>query len=681
MASSAQNYQSQWQESVVNIAYGTLFLAASIMLGYYLVITNTLNGNLSYYWASFICAFLAYASFTVLHDAGHGNIIKEGSALKPVESMLGWLFSLPSLILPFRFFQKIHDRHHAFTNDPDRDPDHYKYNNSLWMLMLNCLYIPIQYYVLVFTKLKNNQTFQKTYLSSACYFAITTTAISLLCFYGYAFEILIFAVIPNIAGTIIITLLFDYIPHHPHKSRDRYHDTRIYPGKLLNLLLLGQNYHLLHHMYPRIPWYKYQALYQRVLPDLIANNAPIEDVIWGNRPRFLKSSSVRSLLKNGDKINMVLNVVEVRALTTDAVAITFELPEGEHLNYKAGQYIMISKWLANEQQTRCYSLCSSPLNYSNASLKNELKIGVRKTTNGLVSTFLNHDLKAGDKLIVQGPFGDFIYPTLRSTMLDHLVLIAGGSGITPILAIIETALSETNVVECGQPAVTLIYACRSRESIMFYDELVQLARAHPKQLTVRYIIEQSITEQSCIEQGSIPQDLVAKDAIESIDLHGILDADNLNVCIPELAEHKSNHKLQNTDFYICGPAGLKNGVVSELKRNGVEQHQIHVEEFVSSTTEPIGDLHTVNIVLADGNKHALKVAANQTVLEVAKTQGVQLPHACGSGTCGTCKFKIEQGKTEQIPNTIPGITEEEKLTGLTLACQCRPLEDIVMSEP
>lgn len=651
-----KNYQSMWQDYVVDIAYGTLFLAAAILLGYYLVITNTLNGLLSYFWATVICTFLAYASFTVLHEAGHGSIIKEGSPLKPVESMLGWLFSLPSLILPFRFFQKIHDRHHAFTNDPDRDPDHYHYNSSLLMFLLNCLYIPIQYYVLVFTKLKNNQIFRSTYVSSVCYFAITFSAITLICYYGYVFELLIFAILPNIAGTIIITLLFDYIPHHPHKSRDRYHDTRIYPGKLLNLLLLGQNYHLIHHMYPRIPWYKYQQLYPRILPDLNANNAPIEDLIWGDRPRFLKSPNVCSLLNNGNKINMVLNVAKVESLTTDAVAITFKLPKGERLNYQAGQYIMISKWLANAQQTRCYSLCTSQ---QNAGSKGELNIAVRKTPNGLVSTFLNQDLQAGDELIVQGPFGDFVYPTPRAKTLDHLILIAGGSGITPILSIIETALVEKVNQVNNALAVTLIYACRSRDSIMFYDKLLQLKRDYSNQLTMRYVIEQDA---------------------QRLDLSGILDVNNLNTCIPDLANHNNSNRLKNTDFYICGPAGLKNGVVNELERNGIEQQQIHVEEFVSSVTAPIGDLHTVNIALADGQKHTLKVAANQTILAVAKENGVQLPHACGSGTCGTCKFKVAQGKTEHIPDTIPGITEEEKLAGLTLVCQCRPLGNIVMSE-
>ncbi len=641
-------FHSVWQESVPEIAWHTLLLALGIGVGYFLTIDSAVNGSLPYPVATLICAYLTFASFSVLHDAGHGSIFKVNSPLKPLESLIGWVASLPFIIVPYRFFQKIHDRHHAFTNDPDRDPDHYTFGESWGGLVLNSLYIPVQYQVLALTKLRNVKIFRNTYPSSAAYFLLTFSTLIILSVQGYGLEVLCFAIIPLVIAVFFLAMVFDYIPHHPHKSRDRYHDTRAYPSKILNWVILGQNYHLIHHMYPRVPWFKYQEVFYKVLPDLEANNAPIENIGGGVRPGFMKSPNVSNLLDEGNSINMVLDVSDIKQVASDAVSIEFELPHGETLKYQAGQYITVSKWLEGEQQTRCYSICTSPRN-------GKLKVGVRKTQNGLVSGFLNNDLGVGDKLIVQGPFGDFAYSSEDSGDIDRLVLIAGGSGITPILSIVETALADDS-----EFPIDLIYACRSRESIMFFDALDKLKKQNPTRLNLRYVVEQ--------------------DSINPLDVHGRLDEVTLKKLVPELEKNNKTSLLKNAKFFMCGPEGLKNSMLEVLNKNNVGEAQVNVEEFVSTLTKPIGEQYKVDVLLAGGQTHTLEVASNQTVLEVAKAQRVQLPHACGSGTCGSCKFKVNQGETASIPNSIPGITEEEKNSGLTLACQCKPLQNISISE-
>ncbi|WP_197466170.1 MULTISPECIES: fatty acid desaturase [unclassified Oleiphilus] len=641
-------FESKWQESVPDVAWGTLLLALGIVLGYYWTISSALAGDLPYAAATLICAYLAYASFTVVHDAGHGSIVKSNARLKPIESMLGWAFAVPLLLVPYRFFQKIHDRHHSFTNDPDRDPDHYTFAHSWFTVALNSLYIPIQYHVLAFTKLRGVRAIRSTYKSTACYFTAVVSGLLILTALGYGFEIVAFVIIPNIIAVLALALFFDYIPHHPHKSRSRYHDTRIYPGTLLNVLLLGQNYHLIHHMYPRLPWYKYKEVYTRILPDLEVLGAPIEDLRGGTRPGFMTSPNTRSLLDDGKSINMVLEVAKVRALTFDSACIEFKLPQGERLQYQAGQYITVSKWLNGEQQTRCYSLCAKPGSDS-------LKIGVRRTAQGLVSGFLNDDLKVGDELVVQGPFGDFVYPAAEPNEHDGLVLIAGGSGITPILSIAETALAEHPNV-----SVTLIYACRSRDSIMFFDQLEHLKEQHPERLTIRYVIHQELHD--------------------PLDIQGRLNKATLAELLPSRGADSSSAQTKRTAFYICGPAGLKDLALDVLAERNIAREQIHIEQFVSSLTEAKGPLHKVDVALADGQTHSLSVASNQTVLEVAKAARIQLPHACSSGTCGSCKLKIEEGEAVSIPNSVPGITSDEKSAGYTLACQCKPLNHLVLSE-
>jgi len=643
----SKHYASVWQEFTPNIAWGTIVLFGAYLLGYYFTISSAMDGSLPYLAASFLCSCLAFAGFTVMHDAGHGSIIQMNSPFKPMEKIMGWLTSLPFLVVPYVFFQKIHDRHHAFTNDPDRDPDHYYFTDTWYGVVLNCLLLPIQYYILGVTKLRHIKAIRGTLLTTLIYQCTIFATLGGFTYLGYGTEVLYFALIPLPLTVFALAMTFDYIPHHPHKSLDRFHDTRIYPSKLLNLLMLGQNYHLLHHMYPRLPWYQYQSVYKEILPYLEENGAPIEDIVGGTRPGFMTSPNASNLLNSGKAVNLVLTVGSVDRLTDDAVAVTFKLPMGETLHYQAGQYITVSKWLNGEQQTRCYSLCTSP---HTSGEKGELTVGVRHTPGGLVSGFINEALQAGDELIVKGPFGDFVYPPVRAkgqvANIDNLVLIAAGSGITPMLSILEAALHDSSA-----SVIHLIYASGSIESMMFLPQIEALLTNYANRLKVTYVVE--------------------KNNLLSTDMQGRLDSKRLISLLPSSA---------NTEFYVCGPEGLKNMVVETLASKDISVNRVHVEQFVATVTEPVGELHRVDIKLAQGHQHVLKVASNQTVLEVANAEGIKIPHACGNGTCGTCKFKVDEGVVGDIPDSIPGITSEETDAGFTLACQCKPMGSVIISE-
>ncbi|MEE4246220.1 MAG: fatty acid desaturase [Kangiellaceae bacterium] len=267
-ASHNSSFESVWQNYVPSVAWGTLLLGVAVVVGYYLTISSALSGSMPYPIATLLCSYLAYASFTVMHDAGHGSLIEGGSRLKPLESVIGWLSSIPLLIAPYRLFQKIHDRHHAFTNDPDRDPDHYLLTGSWLGIILNSLYIPLQYHIQALTKLRHIKTIRDTYSSSAWYFVFIIAGLTMLVQAGFGREVIYFALIPNVIAVFVLAMFFDYLPHHPHKSRDRFHDTRIYPGRVLNAVLLGQNYHLIHHMYPKLPWYQYKKVFEQIRPEL-----------------------------------------------------------------------------------------------------------------------------------------------------------------------------------------------------------------------------------------------------------------------------------------------------------------------------------------------------------------------------------------------------------------------------
>lgn len=641
VGSDSKDYGNVWQGFMPDIAWGTLFLFAGVVVGYLLVLNSAINGWLPYPVATLICTYLAFVSFTVLHDAGHGAIFRMGSKLKPLETVIGWAASLPFIIVPYRFFQKIHDRHHAFTNDPDRDPDQYNFGESWYQIIAAGLWLPFQYYKLALTHYRSVKSVQDTWTSTIVYLLLVSAGMLALVQAGYGSELMYFGVIPAVLVVFLLAMFFDYIPHHPHKSRSRYHDTRIYPSRVLNVLLLGQNYHLIHHMYPRLPWYTYRSVYAEILPELEANNAAIEVFGHSPRPGFMKSTVMNQLMDDGRAINMLLTVKDIEKLSLDSVAVTFQLPSGESLKFQPGQYITVSKWLNGQQQTRCYSLCDAPGT-------DELRIGVRKTPDGLMSSYINQDLKVGDELVVQGPFGDFVYPPENKASSDmpesgtrkieELVLIAGGSGITPILSIMKTGLASSDSL------IHLVYASRSRDSLMFMDQVEKLRSLHTERLKVSYVLDQ--------------------DTHEPLGIHGRLSKDVLSDLIPFGGDR---------EYYICGPEGLKEMVVTTLSQNDVEYSRVHVEEFVKTVTEPLGELFDVSIISEDGEKHLIQAAANQSILEVASAQGIAIPHACGNGTCGSCKCKVSSGKVSQIDVSIPGITDQEQADGYTLACQGKPM--------
>lgn len=639
-----KDYTKVWQSHIPQIAWGTLLLFIGIAVGYIVVLSSTANDYLPYPIATLMCTYFAFVSFTVLHEAGHGAIFQVDSKLKPFETVIGWIACLPFMIVPYKFFQKIHDRHHAFTNDPDRDPDKFNLGERWYHVVAASIWLPLQYYTLAFTRYRSIQTIRDTWPSTVVYLVLMAALLVMLVWSGYAIELLCFAVIPAVLAMFFLAIFFDYIPHHPHKSLSRYHNTRIYPSSVLNILLLGQNYHLIHHLYPRLPWYTYRNVYMEILPELKKNNAAIENIGHGFRPSFMKSTVMNQLLDYGHAINMLVMVKDIEKLTNDSVAVTLQLPQGESLKFKAGQYITVSKWLNGHHQTRCYSLCDAPGS-------NTLRIAVKKTTEGLMSGFINQDLKVGDEVVVKGPFGTFVYPpkstgysyNSSTSKIEELVLIAGGSGITPILSIMKTSLATSD------PLIHLIYASHNHDELMFLKEIDELMSLYTERLKVSYV--------------------VSRHSKERLGTHRRLSEKTLT----ELIQFGGNRH-----YYICGPIGLKEMTVATLSKNDVEESCVHVEEFTKTVNEPHGEQFNVMILMENNKKHIIKVATNQSILEVANARGIAIPHACGDGTCGSCKCKLRSGKVRQIDASTPGITDLEQAAGYTLACRGFPEGDVTI---
>lgn len=215
-------------------------------------------------WCCFLINVLAlHLSGTVIHDASHNSAHKNriinaalghGSAL-----MLGFAFPV---------FTRVHIQHHAHVNDPDNDPDHFvSTGGPLWLIAARFFYHEIFFFK---RRLWKKYELLEWFLSRL--FVITIVTISI--HYDFLGYVLNFWFSPALVVGLALGLFFDYLPHRPFQERNRWKNARVYPSPILNLLILGQNYHLIHHLWPSIPWYNYKPTYEVMKPLLDAKGSP-----------------------------------------------------------------------------------------------------------------------------------------------------------------------------------------------------------------------------------------------------------------------------------------------------------------------------------------------------------------------------------------------------------------------
>jgi ring-1,2-phenylacetyl-CoA epoxidase subunit PaaE len=342
-----------------------------------------------------------------------------------------------------------------------------------------------------------------------------------------------------------------------------------------------------------------------------------------------------------------LAIKEVRQETDDCVSLAFDVPEQlkDTFKFQQGQSLTVRTHLNGEEVRRTYSLCSSPLD-------NEWRVAVKKVEGGVFSSFANTKLKKGDVLEVMPPVGKFFTP-LNPAQQKHYVAIAAGSGITPVLSIINTTLrTEPN------SSFTLIYGNRTRASIIFKEELDALKNKFMKRFTLHHILSR--------EQPDAPI------------YYGRIDQQKCELLFNKLIN------INNVDeYFICGPEELIFCVRDFLQQKGIDKSHIHFELFTipgekSSVAKPLaveekdyGPQSNISVKL-DGVMFDFELGMKgQSILDAALAQGADLPYACKGGVCCTCRAKLVEGQVDMEVNY--GLEEDEIEQGFILTCQSRPL--------
>jgi beta-carotene hydroxylase len=238
-----------------------MFLVVVIML----VLSNF--GYWLWEWPHWLCfsvnTLALHCSGTVIHDACHQSAHRN----RIVNAILGHCSAL-ILVFAFPVFTRVHLQHHGNVNHPKDDPDHYvSTGGPLWLIAVRFLYHEVFFFQ---RRLWRNYELLEWFISRLIVITIVYISVQ----YHFLGYILNFWFIPAFVIGITLGFFFDYLPHRPFVERSRWKNARVYPGKVLNILILGQNYHLIHHLWPSIPWYNYQPAYYLMKPLLDEKGSP-----------------------------------------------------------------------------------------------------------------------------------------------------------------------------------------------------------------------------------------------------------------------------------------------------------------------------------------------------------------------------------------------------------------------
>jgi ferredoxin-NADP reductase/mono/diheme cytochrome c family protein len=328
----------------------------------------------------------------------------------------------------------------------------------------------------------------------------------------------------------------------------------------------------------------------------------------------------------------VLQLVRIERQTHDCVSLRFRLPPGAELKAKPGQFMTFSWLLAGKKVVRSYTISSSPTQ------SGYIEITPKRVKDGFVSTFLNDHVAIGFTMEAIGPAGQFYFDEQSH---NKLVLLAAGSGITPMISILRFLDDR-----CLETEVTLIYTARTQRDIIFETEIERLKKSLPLFNCFTILTRPAPGWEGLT--GHIRRDFLA---------------DIVKV-------------QKEAAFFLCGPEPFMNDTIAALEELGVDAKQIRQERFASPKSIQIPECDQLRIGVAEFSRSEIRCDISQelTLLEVAERNGVAIPYSCRQGQCGTCVTRLTEG-TVRMESEV-GLSDELKAQGYVLPCVSRAQGDV-----
>ncbi|UYO97319.1 phenylacetate-CoA oxygenase/reductase subunit PaaK [Microbacterium sp. M28] len=342
-----------------------------------------------------------------------------------------------------------------------------------------------------------------------------------------------------------------------------------------------------------------------------------------------------------------LEVIEVRPLTADSIEVTFAVPAElrDEYRYLPGQYVALRAHVDGREVRRSYSICRAPS-------PGRISVGIKRDLGGLFSVWAHENLHPGIRVEVMSPEGRF---TSNLPDLDgaHLVGIAAGSGITPMMALASAVLAASTTAR-----FSLVYTNRATRDVMFLEDLADLKDRYPARLALHHVLSR--------EQRAAPL------------LSGRIDAHKLDAILDGLVEPASV-----TEWFLCGPFDLVALCRERLAARGIGDDSIRFELFTTDADEPRADRGRPVSVREEDETYVLEftldglsttvespVAADEPLLDAALRVRGDVPFACAGGVCGTCRARLVEGDVRMTQNFA--LEPDELERGYVLTCQSHP---------